>query len=62
MPVGGILHFDVLEMPSQAKRIRKWTMRNISTMAEDMKRLGYPLSFGEGTSSAVSAASTQVRD
>lgn len=62
MPVGGILHFDILEMPSQAKRIRKWTIRNISAMTEDMKRVGYPLSFGEGGSSATTAASTQVCD
>lgn len=41
--VGGVLHFDVLEQPPQAKKVKGWTMQSETEMSTQLRRLGYPV-------------------
>ncbi|KAJ2995479.1 hypothetical protein HDV02_000764 [Globomyces sp. JEL0801] len=40
--IGGILHFDLMELPEQAKRVETWVMRPLLTTDGLIKKLEYP--------------------
>eukprot|EP00946_MAST-07B_sp_MAST-7B-sp1_P005369 g5369.t1 len=42
VPVGGVLHLDMLEMPPAVRQVKGWTMRQITDLSTDVGRMLYP--------------------
>ncbi|KNC49760.1 uncharacterized protein AMSG_11933 [Thecamonas trahens ATCC 50062] len=43
MTLGGILHFDLLDVPPSPKTLKGWTLRPVTELAHTVRRLGYPI-------------------
>lgn len=43
MTLGGILHFDLLDVPPPPKKLKGWTLRPVTELASSVRRLGYPI-------------------
>ena len=43
MAVGGVLYVDLLTMPPPAKKVRQWTLRQVTPLAHAVVRIPYPI-------------------
>jgi cancer susceptibility candidate protein 1 len=42
VPVGGVLHMDLLEMPPAPRTVKGWAMRQVTDLSKDVGRMSYP--------------------
>ena len=42
VPVGGVLHMDMLEVPPSARQVKGWMMRQVTELSTDVGRMLYP--------------------
>ena len=42
VPVGGVLHMDLLEMPPTPRNVKGWVMRQVTSLSKDVGRMSYP--------------------
>jgi hypothetical protein len=42
VPVGGVLHMDMLEMPPSVRQVKGWAMRQVTDLSADVGRMLYP--------------------
>ena len=61
MPVGNILHMQLLAIPPPPKRVKGWTLRPVTALATEVQQLAYPLGSSDGSHHASAAASIPLR-
>ncbi len=52
VPVGGVLHMDLLEMPPAARHVKGWTMRQVTPLSKDVGRMLYPPGSSDSSASS----------
>jgi cancer susceptibility candidate protein 1 len=57
VPIGGVLHLDMLKLPKRTRKVKEWEMSRISNLTTGVERLHYP----PGASPHDHAASTNAQ-
>jgi cancer susceptibility candidate protein 1 len=57
VPIGGVLHLDMLRLPKAVRRVKEWEMSRVSSLSAGVERMHYP----PGASPADHAASLNAQ-
>eukprot|EP00163_Fabomonas_tropica_P007926 TRINITY_DN1755_c0_g2_i1.p1 TRINITY_DN1755_c0_g2~~TRINITY_DN1755_c0_g2_i1.p1 ORF type:complete len:617 (+),score=144.97 TRINITY_DN1755_c0_g2_i1:850-2700(+) len=61
VPLGGVFTYDLLTLPPASKKVKSWTLRQVTHLAERTQPLPYPLQSASGEPSGVPANITPIR-
>jgi cancer susceptibility candidate protein 1 len=52
VPLGGVFSYELLALPPAPKRVKQWTLRQVTELAESVSVLDYPLQASDPTGAA----------
>ena len=61
VPVGGVLHMDLLEMPPPEKNVKGWKMRQVTDLSKDVGRMLYPPGSSHDSGASSNAPPLRVK-